>query len=87
MFSDIVTKDSDWIHMTSVHVLRCFVSGNECYIYFNTVAPVEYMVDEAKLTLIDDDPDWKTTAEKNIDLFRKADITLQSVLIYCIIQC
>lgn len=54
-----------------------FFTGTDCAIYINTAYPVEYLIDDAHLDLIPDDPNWKTAAKQSIDQIRKADITIR----------
>ena len=45
-------------------------------IYTQTPPPTQYLVDDANVTLIPDDPDWKVKAAERIDQYRKADINV-----------
>ena len=45
----------------------------------STDAHTEYLVDDASLVLVPEDPDWKAKANARIEIYRKADITVRSV--------
>ena len=46
-------------------------------IQFQDSIDIEYLVDEATLTKVLDDPDWKTKADARIEQLRKDDVTVK----------